>query len=261
MRVETWATPSAIVLGAVLITVSVLGASFGARFVDRYEISASVDADGNSVVWRINTRTGNVEYCRFENNSFGEVPVLRCSSKLTPRRDASEQSVGPPKGPDRRDANPFAHPGIYFLPPEVDPLASVVHRAAQNLIPAAAAFGGAWAGAEAGGVLGVFGGPAAPVTVPLGVAAGGLFGFFGGSWLAEKAQHLVGQSTPYMFKDELGLSDTDERLDKAINPNASTVGALLPYSLAVLMLGWILHRRLANLRKQAKLKMDEALQK
>jgi hypothetical protein len=45
--------------------------------------------------------------------------------------------------------------------------------------------GGAWAGAAAGAALGAFGGPLAPITVPLGALIGGGLGAWGGGELAD----------------------------------------------------------------------------
>ena len=47
------------VLGALLIGLSIVAA----RFVNRYEIAAGVDAGGNPIAWRLNTRTGEVQIC------------------------------------------------------------------------------------------------------------------------------------------------------------------------------------------------------
>ncbi|MGV9799598.1 hypothetical protein ACWDTP_16260 [Mycobacterium sp. NPDC003449] len=49
----------------------------------------------------------------------------------------------------------------------------------------AAGGGGGWGGAEFGAMLGAFGGPAAPLTVPLGAVAFGLGGSLGGARLGK----------------------------------------------------------------------------
>ena len=47
--------------------------------------------------------------------------------------------------------------------------------------------------AEAGAALGAFGGPAAPVTVPLGAFIGGGLGYFGGDWAGKYLKSKIGQ--------------------------------------------------------------------
>jgi hypothetical protein len=49
----------AIIAGAVIIGLSVVGA----RFLDRYEISATQGGSGNSVAWRLDKRTGETQLC------------------------------------------------------------------------------------------------------------------------------------------------------------------------------------------------------
>ena len=67
--VQPWATSIAIIVGALVIGAAIVGT----QFVDRYEISAVANPDGPSVAWRVNTRTGDVQICRFhkdENDPF-----------------------------------------------------------------------------------------------------------------------------------------------------------------------------------------------
>lgn len=47
--------------------------------------------------------------------------------------------------------------------------------------------------AEAGATLGAFGGPAVPVTVPLGALIGGGLGYFGGDWAGKYLESKIGQ--------------------------------------------------------------------
>lgn len=47
-------------------------------------------------------------------------------------------------------------------------------------------------GAKAGGMIGALGGPAAPLTVPLGAAIGGVAGYYGGEKLIEGGRSLLG---------------------------------------------------------------------
>jgi hypothetical protein len=49
----------AIIVGALIIGISIVGASF----IDRYEISAAQGGSGNSVAWRLDKRTGETQLC------------------------------------------------------------------------------------------------------------------------------------------------------------------------------------------------------
>ena len=60
-----------------------------------------------------------------------------------------------------------------------------------NLIPSAAALAGGAAGMEGGAALGAFGGPAAPITVPLFSVLGGIGGGLGAGYLGGKGQQAL----------------------------------------------------------------------
>jgi hypothetical protein len=49
----------AILVGSMLIGASIVGV----RFVDNYQIAPAVGADGNPFVWRMSTRTGQIQIC------------------------------------------------------------------------------------------------------------------------------------------------------------------------------------------------------
>jgi len=79
----------AIILAALIVGASIIGA----RFVGRYEIAPSVGADGNPFVWRLDTRTGEVESCAFYKNPFDQFdpdnkspskPSIQCSKVFKP---------------------------------------------------------------------------------------------------------------------------------------------------------------------------------
>jgi hypothetical protein len=60
---------------AVIIAAAIIGLSIlGARFLDRYRISALKGADENPAVFRVDTITGAVVLCRFTQLGFH--PVL-----------------------------------------------------------------------------------------------------------------------------------------------------------------------------------------
>jgi hypothetical protein len=77
-------SPLAIVLAALIVGLSIIGA----RFVPKFEISSAVDAAGNAFAWRINTRTGKIEACSllpvdgspdpFENIARGKQLAVKC---------------------------------------------------------------------------------------------------------------------------------------------------------------------------------------
>jgi len=50
-----------ILLGALIIGLAI----FMAQLVEHYQIATSFDSGGAAVVWRVNTRTGQVQACQF----------------------------------------------------------------------------------------------------------------------------------------------------------------------------------------------------
>lgn len=75
-----------------------------------------------------------------------------------------------------------------------DPNSSGVDAATQ-VAGAGGKLAAAGLGAKAGAALGAFGGPAAPLTVPLGIALGGAAGYFGADKLIEGGRSLFGSDT------------------------------------------------------------------
>lgn len=75
-----------------------------------------------------------------------------------------------------------------------DPNSSGVDVATQ-VAGASGKLAAAGLGAKAGAVLGAFGGPVAPVTIPLGAALGGAAGYFGADKLIEGGRSLSGSDT------------------------------------------------------------------
>ena len=61
---------AAIIVAAAIIGLSILGA----RFLDRYRISAVKGADENPTVFRVDAITGAVVLCRFTQLGFHPVP-------------------------------------------------------------------------------------------------------------------------------------------------------------------------------------------
>jgi len=62
-----WANPFAIIVCAILIG----GAIIGTQFVNHYQIVAA-GGEGNVVAWRLNTRTGEIDYCIASQNPFNQ---------------------------------------------------------------------------------------------------------------------------------------------------------------------------------------------
>jgi hypothetical protein len=67
------------------------------------------------------------------------------------------------------------------------------YGAAEEAYPQGTGLAAGELGAEAGAALGAFGGPAAPVTVPLGALIGGGLGYFGGEKAGEYLMSKIGQ--------------------------------------------------------------------
>jgi hypothetical protein len=84
----------AILLGALIVGFSIVGA----QFVSRYEVAAATDGSGNSIIWRANSRTGEIELCAFAEP---DDPFEKIVPKAGKRYDLKcWQSVGgfrPPK--------------------------------------------------------------------------------------------------------------------------------------------------------------------
>lgn len=72
----------------------------------------------------------------------------------------------------------------------------------QQVAEGAGRMASAGLGAQAGAAVGAFGGPAAPITVPLGAAVGGALGYFGAGKLMEKGREMLG-SDPRSAYDRL----------------------------------------------------------
>jgi hypothetical protein len=107
--------------------------------------------------------------------------------------------------------------------PQLSAGSSAAVSGLRSIIPSIAAIPGAAAGAEIGGGLGVFGGPLAWLTVPVGMFIGGLIGAFTTGGLANMAQNKV--------LDVTGARQTVDQYSAAAatqHPYASLVGDLAP---------------------------------
>ena len=90
-----------------------------------------------------------------------------------------------------------------------------------NLLPSAAALAGGAAGMEGGAALGAFGGPAAPVTVPLFSILGGIGGGLGAGYLGGKGQQAALEKFAPSAIEEMQRAETDQ-------PVASWAGGAAP---------------------------------
>jgi hypothetical protein len=104
-------------------------------------------------------------------------------------------------------------------PNMVDRAAAFARAANREIIPT----GGALAGGTMGAEIGAFGGPLAPVTVPL----GGLIGALGGGMYAKHLQNTVGEAAPAIPR-ALGQSPERVALDEKLYPFATTAGSFAP---------------------------------
>lgn len=71
----------ALILAAAIIGLSIVGA----RLVGRYEISAGGrDTNGISIVWRVDTLTGDVQICMVtpSNNPFDKAYYVKCRQSV-----------------------------------------------------------------------------------------------------------------------------------------------------------------------------------
>jgi hypothetical protein len=91
MRSE-FVNPLSIVLAAIIVA----GAIVTTQLCPRFQIAASMDADGNPFVWRTQTRTGEIRACHLEKdpnpfNQFAPTPVLivRCQRRSEGRSRVS----------------------------------------------------------------------------------------------------------------------------------------------------------------------------
>lgn len=101
------------------------------------------------------------------------------------------------------------------------PAGTFLREAANAAIPTIASVGPMMVGAEAGAAIGSFGGPAAPVTVPVGALIGAGVAGIATSGVVSAAQEKV--------KNMLGLDDSEQRAVNArVNPTSATIGQLAP---------------------------------
>jgi hypothetical protein len=88
--------------------------------------------------------------------------------------------------------------------------------------------GGAWAGAAAGAALGAFGGPLAPITVPLGALIGGGLGAWGGGELTDLDTYGIDDGVMFNPRDKfLKLNDGAMIAGTNENGNQSLADAMM----------------------------------
>ena len=95
---------------------------------------------------------------------------------------------------------------------------SAVSSAAESVVAAPGMAAGAWAGGE----LGMLGGPAAPVTVPLGAIAGGFIGYMLSSKLVEAGADTI----PENVKAIVGYDKETRQAERKAHPDAAFRGDL-----------------------------------
>jgi hypothetical protein len=111
-------------------------------------------------------------------------------------------------------------------------IAAFGHGAERGVLPGLAGMGGMAGGAAFGAGLGVLGGPAAPVTVPLGAVAFGLLGGLGAGYATNAAQDYALSKMPETAK-ALGQDEAQRQLETKEHPYASFAGELAPQLLTL----------------------------
>jgi hypothetical protein len=107
-------------------------------------------------------------------------------------------------------------------------------EAVRGTAPALGSIPAMGAGAEFGGAIGgVLGGPLAEFTAPAGALIGGAAGAIGGAALVGKMQDYALKMVPDSWRDALGLSDRQQKLDEGEHPVASFLGGVAPYALTM----------------------------
>lgn len=118
-------------------------------------------------------------------------------------------------------------------PPETSSaLGAGLRGAARSVLPSLAGFGALGTGAELGGAIGAMGGPAAPVTVPVGTVLGGIGGMMAGSTAADWLQSKFLERYADLAR-RLGQAPEQQQADIAQQPTASFVGELAPQLLTM----------------------------
>lgn len=107
---------------------------------------------------------------------------------------------------------------------------ALVRGAIRSIAPTLGGLATFGPGAEIGAAVGAFGGPAAPITVPLGGLIGGTITSLGGSYAVSAAQNWALSRLPDSWKESL---DSQQKLDEEKHPVASFLGGLLPMAVAM----------------------------
>jgi hypothetical protein len=106
-------------------------------------------------------------------------------------------------------------------------------EAARGTLPALGSIPAMGAGAELGAALGLAGGPLAEITSPVGAFIGGGLGAIGGAAAVSKVQDYALKMLPDSWKDTLGLSERQQKIDEGEHPVASFLGGIAPYALTM----------------------------
>jgi hypothetical protein len=134
--------------------------------------------------------------------------------------------------PDDDDAdNPFAQFGPKALPEHPSAMGAFRRGAARSVLPAAGGMATMAAGAELGGAAGLAVG--GPIGGAIGGLVGGGAGFFGGARAIDAAQNWGLSHLSESWRDALGMSDRQEKIDQSEHPIASYLGGLAPYALTM----------------------------
>lgn len=154
------------------------------------------------------------------------------------RRENRFEQFDPDKGsPNRFDKfNPFPEEeisGATKAPSETSATGAFRRGLTKSILPTLGSFPAMAAGAELGAAAGAFGGPAAPVTVPVGGVLGALAGGFLGATAIEKAQSWALSKLPDSWTEAIGMDERQAQLDEKEHGTASFIGGLMPFALTM----------------------------
>lgn len=143
---------------------------------------------------------------------------------------------------EKPKANPFDQfddqPNEKIVAPHSSLGGAVTRSALRSTAPALGGLAAMGAGAEAGAALGgalgsVVPGAGTAVGGAVGGVVGGLGGMFLGSAAVDAAQDWALRQLPDSWRDSLGMTDQQQRLDESQHPIGSFIGATIPYAVAM----------------------------
>ena len=157
-------------------------------------------------------------------------PSMGAIPKPVPPPAQSVNSNEPAPSNDNAPSNPFADLGSEAAPGQSSMVGTFARGAEKGVVPASVGLAGAGIGGASVVGLGALAGTSVgPWGTVGGAIVGGLVGGYGGSYL----QNWALKQLPDSWKDALGFSERQSRLDEAQHSNASFMGGLFPYAVTM----------------------------